>query len=117
MRLLVSFILICIAFTAPLAVEANDTHIYRQDAAAKHLPATSFVTKIAKQDLVATIKSGYQVTAGAARAKVFSAGNFINTVVVGDSGVVSLNKKYFIARYTEHQPLALKLLFPKHYFW
>lgn len=117
MRLLVSFILTCIAFTAPLAVDANDTHIHRKDAAVKHFPATSFVNKIAKQDLVATIKSGYQVTAGAARAKVFSAGNFIDTVLVGNSGVVSLNKKYFIDRYTDHQPLALKLLFPKHYFW
>ena len=115
MRLLLLLILSSLFLIAPNESSAGDVSKHTLTAKGKQFPKASLISDVASIDLAAVIRSsgsinntGYQF---------FSFTNFINTVCFTSNTFIPFDKKYFVDPYAYHQPIALKLLFPEHYFW
>jgi len=117
MRLLLSILLFCFAFTPTLEVNANSNSNPATVDVKKPSPHTSFVKGTVKPELAAELRPGFQVAAGAARVKNLSAVPFFYATEVGFTSSFPVLNKQYDDRHTDHQPIGLKLLFPKHYFW
>lgn len=117
MRLLLSTILFCLAFTLALPVSANDNSTHSILTVKPQQPASSSFKDTDKQVPAALIKPCLQVTAGAVRAKTFSSAHFFITTFIYPAYNAAVSTLLFSDGNSDHEPIALKLLFPKHYFW
>jgi hypothetical protein len=117
MRLFLSFILAAFFFVTPLQGNAAEKGTHRLTAAGSQLPKASVFGEIAGIDLAAVITPSVHSNGNAARVKSFSFTNYINTGSYPGNSVIAVDQKHFVPLYASHQPIALKLLFPEHYFW
>lgn len=117
MRVLLSSILFCLAFTLALPVSANDNSTHSVLTVKPQQPASLSFNDTDKQVPAALIKPCLQVTTGAVRAKTFSSAHFFITTFIYPAYNAAVSTLLFTGGNTDHEPIALKLLFPKHYFW
>lgn len=117
MRLLLSILLFCFAFTTAVPVSAKSNSNLATAGVKKQSPHTSFVKVTVKPELAAELRPGFRIAGGAARVKTLPAVSFIDATEAGFTIFCPVLNKHYIGCHTDHQPIALKLLFPKHYFW
>jgi hypothetical protein len=117
MRLLLSILTTVIFFIAPLKGNASEKHVHSITAAGKASSKASFIAHLTDIDLTAVSSKSTQNNGSSLRCKTFSITNFISPVSFINSTIIVADKKHFVPDYAAHIPIALKLLFPKHYFW
>jgi hypothetical protein len=117
MRLLLSILTTVLFFIAPLKSNAAEKHVHSITATGKASSKASFFAHLTDIDLTAVSGKSTQNNGSSLRCKTFSIANFITPVSFINSINIAVDKKYFVPDYAAHVPIALMLLFPKHYFW
>lgn len=117
MRLLLSILATALFFIAPLKSNAAEKPVHSITAAGKASSKASFIAHLTDLDLTAVSSKSTQSNGNSLRCKTFSITNFITPVYFINSTIIVDEKKHFVPDYAAHIPIALKLLFPEHYFW
>jgi len=117
MRLLLISIVSSFCFIAPLQCSAGDARMHPLATEGRQFPKVALTRDITNLDFAAIITPSSNSYGSNTRCKSFSFTNFINTVGFISNSISCIQRKHFVDPYPSHQPIALKLLFPKHYFW
>lgn len=83
----------------------------------KKFPKAGVAGHLAGDDCPAVIIPSGNSNSALTRYKAFHFSNHIQAVCISCSRQILPAKKYFTPTYTYCQPIGLKLVFPKHYFW
>lgn len=114
MRLLMSLLLSCCFFIAPVKTKAGDIpahYVKKQDDKKK----AGIVRYLLSDQHVALLTNNNHNT-GAGQ-KNYSPANLINAFYSTVSPGVITGQRQIIPYYLYCKPIGLKLIFPKHYFW
>lgn len=117
MRLMLSFILSCFFFVAPLSSNAGNIPAHRLDKVHSNTPEKDLLKETAAADCPAIMTPSVYGSSYSCRHSSFSFADYVNTVCCAISSTTLPENKYVSHPYLYCKPIQLKLLFPKHYFW
>jgi hypothetical protein len=117
MRILLSLILLCCFFITPLESNAGSKSDNRTSVLKKKFSKAGVAGHLAGDDCAAVITPSGNSHSAVTRYKSFHFSNHLQAVCISCGRQLLAAEKYFAPTYTYCQPIGLKLLFPKHYFW
>jgi hypothetical protein len=117
MRLMLSFILFPVFFIAPSGSKAGNTSKHRGSIESIRLENAALLKDFVAPEPAAIITPSVHSQSGNAKYREHSFTNFISAVTFSSNLPFAVITKLFTDPYHYHQPIALKLIFPEHYFW